>query len=125
MLEHSKAFSSFSVRDIAAAKTFYAEKLGLQVDAGDMDTLRIHIGGTAEVLVYPKGERHQPATFTVLNFPVSDIEKTVDELTGRDIEFERYTGEIKTDDKGIFRGGGPLIAWFKDPSGNVISVMQR
>ena len=125
MFETDKAFSGFSVSDIAAAKQFYTQKLGLKVDDGAMDTLRVHIGKNAEVLVYPKGAKHEPASFTVLNFPVADIEKAVDELKSRGVDFEQYTGEMKTDAKGIFRGGGPLIAWFKDPSGNVFAVMQE
>lgn len=125
MLENSKAYSSFSVDQIEAAKEFYGRTLGLPVDDGEMGTLNLHISGNGDILIYPKGEGHTPATHTVLNFPVPDIEAAVDELAERGVRFERYEGDLKTDERGIFRGGGPLIAWFKDPAGNILSVLQE
>ena len=127
MLSNSKAFSGFSVDDSKKAKKFYSEVLGLDVEEnlemGGLLTLKI-TGGNS-VILYPK-ENHEPATFTVLNFPVSDIEKAVDELLKKGVQFEKYDDEnIKTDEKGICRGGGPLIAWFKDPAGNILSILQE
>lgn len=124
MFTDTKAFSGFAVGDVAKAKEFYGETLGLRTsDEGD-GLLILHIAGDRDTLVYPKPD-HTPATFTILNFPVEDIEPAVDELTARGVTFERYPGaENETDEKGIFRGGGPLIAWFKDPAGNVLSVIQ-
>lgn len=121
MFGEVKAFSGFAVNDIPAAKEFYGTTLGLRVDEQN-GMLKLHLGGGADVLVYPK-PGHVPATFTILNFPVSDIEPAVDELARRGVTFERYPG-MKTDEKGIFRGEGPLIAWFTDPAGNVLSVIQ-
>ena len=124
MLDGSKAYSGYSVDDVAAAKQFYGETLGL--DARESNgMLELHLGDRA-LLMYPK-DNHEPATFTVLNFPVKDIEEAVAELGRRGIQFEHYTGEDglpTTDPNGIFRGGGPLIAWFKDPAGNIIAVIQ-
>ncbi len=122
MFENTKAFSGFSVDDIPRAKQFYGETLGVRVSE-DHGMLTLHIAGERETLVYPKDD-HTPASFTILNFPVDDIEKAVDELTSRGVVFERYP-RTDTDEKGIFRGGGPLIAWFKDPAGNVLSVIQQ
>jgi catechol 2,3-dioxygenase-like lactoylglutathione lyase family enzyme len=122
MFGTTKAFSGFSVDDIPAAKAFYGDTLGLKVSE-DQGMLTLHIAGDRDILVYPK-EDHTPATFTILNFPVADIEGAVDELTRRGVRFQRYEG-LKTDEKGIFRGGGPLIAWFTDPAGNVLSVIQE
>jgi catechol 2,3-dioxygenase-like lactoylglutathione lyase family enzyme len=123
MFENTKAFSGFSVDDVPRAKQFYGETLGLRVSEQD-DVLFLHIAGDRDTLIYPKDD-HTPASFTILNFPVEDIEAAVDALAERGVSFERYTGtELETDDKGIFRGGGPLIAWFKDPAGNVLSVIQ-
>jgi catechol 2,3-dioxygenase-like lactoylglutathione lyase family enzyme len=122
MLTDSSAFSGFSVDDIEAAKRFYAETLGIRVSE-ENGMLQLHLGGGGTVLVYPKPE-HAPATFTVLNFPVPDVEAAVDELTRRDVRFERYEF-AEQDEKGIHRGGGPLIAWFTDPAGNVLSVLQQ
>ena len=123
MLGNSKAFSGFSVDDIPRAKEFYGTTLGLDVSE-DNGMLTLHLAGDNTVLVYPKRD-HQAATFTVLNFPVDDVEAAVDTLTERGVTFERYEGTpIETDSRGIFRGGGPLIAWFKDPAGNVLSVIQ-
>ena len=122
MFENTKAFSGFSVDDVPEAKKFYGETLGLKVSE-EYGMLSLHIAGECDILVYPKPD-HTPATFTILNFPVDDIEKAVDELAERGVRFERYD-ESDTDEKGIYRGGGPLIAWFKDPAGNVLSVIQQ
>ena len=122
MFSETKAFSGFAVNDTAAAKRFYGETLGLRVSE-EHGLLTLHIAGGTDILVYPK-ENHTPATFTILNFPVEDIEKAVDELAARGVRFERYEG-MPTDEKGIFRGGGPLIAWFTDPAGNILSVLQQ
>ena len=125
MLGQSKAFSGFSVDDIPRAREFYTNILGLEVTE-ENDLLMLHLGGGTTVLAYPKGDQHTPASFTVLNFPVSDIEAAVRELTSRGVVFERYQGTpTETDEEGIFRGGGPLIAWFTDPAGNVMSVIQQ
>jgi catechol 2,3-dioxygenase-like lactoylglutathione lyase family enzyme len=121
MFKDTKAFSGFSVNDIAAAREFYANTLGLDVSESN-GMLNLRLGGGGTVLVYPK-PNHQPATYTVLNFPVPDIEAAADALADRGVRFERYEG-MPTDDRGIFRGGGPLIAWFTDPAGNVLSVLE-
>ena len=124
MLSESKAFSGFSVDDPEKARRFYEDTLGLRVSDLEMpDMMRLHLGSGADVLVYPKAN-HTPATFTVLNFPVPDVEKAVDELTARGVRFEHYD-DPPTDEKGIMREGGPLIAWFTDPAGNVFSVIQQ
>ena len=122
MLETNKAFSSFSVDDLQKAKEFYTQTLGLKVKESE-EGLELHPGET-DVFIYPK-PNHKPATFTVLNFLVSDIEATVDELKNKGVQFEHYDGEIKTDAKGIHRNGGPTIAWFKDPAGNILSVLEK
>jgi len=123
MFGNTKAFSGFAVDDIEKAKQFYSETLGLEVTE-ENDLLTLHIAGDRPVLVYPK-PNHTPASFTILNFPVDDIEAAVDQLAARGVDFERYEGTpIATDEKGIFRGGGPLIAWFTDPAGNVLSVIE-
>lgn len=119
MLQDSAAFSGFSTDDIPAARAFYAETLGIEVSE-ENGMLVLHLGGGHRVLVYPKPD-HRPATFTVLNFPVDDLEATVDELVGRGVAFERYDG---TDVRGIQRGYGPPIAWFTDPAGNICSVLK-
>jgi catechol 2,3-dioxygenase-like lactoylglutathione lyase family enzyme len=122
MFAKTKAFSGFSVNDLAAAKRFYAETLGLDVSE-ENGMLTLHIAGDRDILVYPKPD-HTPATFTILNFPVDDIDHAVDELTRRGVRFERYD-EIESDERGIVRSaGGPPIAWFTDPAGNVLSVIQ-
>jgi len=121
VFKDSRAFSGFSVNDIAAARDFYANTLGLQVTEAN-GRLTLHLAGGGTVIVYPKPD-HAPATYTVLNFPVADIEAAVDGLTERGVRFERYEG-LPTDDRAIFRGGGPLIAWFTDPAGNVLSVLE-
>ena len=122
MLKDSKTFSSFSSNDLPKAKRFYAETLGLDVSE-EMGGLGLHLGG-GDVFVYPKDD-HTPATFTVLNFTVDDVDAEVDRLTAAGVRFEQYSGEIETDEKGIARapGGGPAIAWFKDPAGNILSVI--
>ena len=126
MFADTKAFSGFSVDDRDRAKQFYTETLGIEVSDGEMPALlTLHIAGGRDTLIYAKPD-HQPATFTILNFPVDDIEETVDALAARGVTFERYEGsEMETDERGIFRGGGPYIAWFKDPAGNVLSVLQE
>ena len=125
MLADSPAFSGFSVNDLESARRFYTDTLGLRVaDVPEMwGLLRLHLGSGADVLVYAKDD-HTPASFTVLNFPVPDIEKAVDQLGARGVTFEHYENP-PTDEKGIMRAGGPLIAWFTDPAGNVFSVMQQ
>lgn len=123
-LRDSAAFSGFSVDDIPAARQFYSQTLGLEVSEQN-GMLTLHLGSGARVLVYPKGADHAPASFTVLNFPVPDIERAVDALAARGVRFERYDSMADdVDARGIFRGGGPLIAWFTDPAGNVLSVLQ-
>ena len=121
MLETNKAFSSFSVNDLQKAKQFYAETLGVKVKESP-EGLELH-SGQQSIFIYPK-PNHKPATFTVLNFQVNDIDATVDELKRKGVSFERYEGELKTDEKGIHRDGGPTIAWFKDPAGNILSVLE-
>jgi predicted enzyme related to lactoylglutathione lyase len=124
VLTDSPAFNGISVDDVDRARTFYGETLGLPVqDAGMGGLLRVRLGSGAEMVVYPK-EDHVPATFTVLNFPVPDVEKAVDELTARGVVFQHYD-HPPTDEKGIMRAGGPLIAGFTDPAGNVLSVIQQ
>ena len=124
MFKNTKAFSSFSVNDLQKAKDFYNKTLGVEVIDNPMGLIELKIAGNNNIMVYPK-PNHEPATFTVLNFTVDDIEKAVDELIVKGIVFEQYEGEIKTDKKGISRdSGGPKIAWFKDPAGNILSVLQ-
>jgi catechol 2,3-dioxygenase-like lactoylglutathione lyase family enzyme len=123
MLANSKAFSGFSVNDVSEARKFYEATLGLRVSE-DNGMLTLHIAGGRDILVYPKDD-HTPASFTILNFPGDNVESAVDELTRRGVRFERYPGmDADMDEKGIFRGGGPLIAWFTDPAGNVLSVIE-
>jgi catechol 2,3-dioxygenase-like lactoylglutathione lyase family enzyme len=123
MFGTTSAFSGFSVDDVRAAKEFYSETLGLKVSE-EHGLLTLHIAGDRDILVYPKPD-HTPASFTILNFPVNDIDRAVDELTERGVRFERYDG-FEQDEKGIQRGeGGPPIAWFNDPAGNVLSVLQE
>jgi predicted enzyme related to lactoylglutathione lyase len=124
MFKNTKAFSGFSTNDIGKAKEFYGGTLGLDVsEANGMLTLRLAGGG--RIIVYPK-PNHAPASFTILNFPVPDIETAVVQLKERGVQFEHYQQpELKTDARGIFRGGGPLIAWFKDPAGNILSVLEE
>jgi predicted enzyme related to lactoylglutathione lyase len=122
MLQTRNAFSSFSVNDLQKAKQFYSQTLGLKVNESEMG-LEIHPGDT-DVFIYPK-PNHTPASFTVLNFLVDDIDKAVDELQKNGVRFEQYDGEIKTNQKGIHHNGGPSIAWFKDPAGNILSVLEK
>jgi len=122
MFGDSRAFSGFSSNDIAKARAFYAQTLGLEVSE-DNGLLTLHLAGGGTVIIYPK-ENHEPASFTVLNFPVENIEQAVDRLATAGIQFERYPG-ITQDERGIMRAGGPPIAWFKDPAGNILSVLQQ
>ncbi len=129
MFKNTKAFSSFSVNDLQKAKDFYGNTLGLAVKDNPMGLIELQIAGSNNIMIYPK-PNHEPATFTVLNFPVNDIDKAVDELTAKGVVFEKYNyPELKTDDKGIARGDGgakgPNIAWFKDPAGNILSVVEQ
>ncbi|HEY7935147.1 MAG TPA: VOC family protein [Solirubrobacteraceae bacterium] len=122
MFKDVEAFSGFSVDDIDAAKQFYGQTLGL--DSSEQNGLLfLHLAGGRDTVVYPKAD-HTPATFTILNFPVSDIEQTVEQLAALGVSFERYEG-LGQDERGIARAGGPLIAWFKDPAGNILSVLQQ
>jgi len=124
MFKNTKAFSGFSVDDLQKAQKFYGQTLGLEVTK-EHDLLFLHIAGGSQIVIYPK-PNHTPATYTILNFPVDDIEQAVDELTRRGVQFERYAQkELKTDEKGIHRGEGPLIAWFSDPAGNILSVLEE
>lgn len=124
MFKQTHAFSGFSVNDLQKAKEFYGNVLGIDVTENKMGILELHIAGSNNIIVYPK-PNHTPATFTILNFPVSDIDKAVDELTSLGVVFERYTEpQLKTDEKGICRGE-PNIAWFKDPAGNILSVLEQ
>lgn len=123
MFRETKAFSGFSVNDIPAAKAFYSETLGVEVTDEEGGMLNLHIAGSRPIFVYPK-ENHSPATYTFLNFPVDNIEQAVEALKQRGITFEHYEGEPSTDEKGIFRGEGINQAWFKDPAGNIISVLE-
>jgi len=125
MFNYTRSFSSFSVNDLKKAKDFYQQKLGLETTETPEGVLSVRVGNDANVLLYPK-EDHRPATFTVLNFQVSNIEETVDNLTASGISFLQYKGDLQTDKKGIFRGPvGPKIAWFTDPAGNILSVLER
>ncbi|MFK4445791.1 catechol 2,3-dioxygenase-like lactoylglutathione lyase family enzyme [Caballeronia udeis] len=126
LLKDSHAFSGFAVKDLAEAKAFYSETLGLKVTSGSMGVLKLHLAGGNNVLVYPKSN-HVPATYTVLNFPVDSVDQAVDTLSAHGVRFEHYDmPTLKTDAKGICRGsGGPVIAWFKDPSGNIFSVLEE
>jgi catechol 2,3-dioxygenase-like lactoylglutathione lyase family enzyme len=121
MFTHSEAFSGFAAPDIEAARRFYGDTLGLETSE-DNGLLTLHIAGGRNVLVYPKPD-HEPATFTILNFPVDDIDAAVDELAERGVELERYEG-FGQDEKGIMRDQGPPIAWFRDPAGNILAVLQ-
>ncbi len=127
MFTHTKAFTSFSVNDIDKAKQFYGEILGLranQTAEAGMPLLELQLEGGHRIILYHKPD-HTPATYTVLNFPVDNIDKTADELIGRGVRFLQYEGDLKTDEKGIFRGEGPLIAWFEDPAGNILSILEE
>jgi len=124
MFKNAKAFSSFSVNDLQKAKEFYGQTLGLEV-AEMPEGLELHLAGGGRIFLYPK-PNHTPATFTVLNFLVDNIEQGVDKLSQLGVQFEHYDqGDLKTDEKGIARGPGPNIAWFKDPAGNILSVLEE
>lgn len=126
MFEGSEAFSGFSTDNIDKTEVFYRDILGLDVTRENMGMLTLHLASGGTVVIYPKDD-HEPATYTVLNFPVDDIDTAVEKLTALGVEIERYD-EIDTDEKGVARGiasaQGPDVAWFKDPSGNVLAVMQ-
>jgi catechol 2,3-dioxygenase-like lactoylglutathione lyase family enzyme len=121
--KNTKAFSSFSVKDLDEAKRFYGQTLGLEVSESD-EGLILQTKGGIDVFIYPKPD-HTPATFTILNFVVDDVDRAVDELTKLGIRFQIYDkGELKTDDRGVFQGK-PKIAWFKDPAGNFLSILEN
>jgi catechol 2,3-dioxygenase-like lactoylglutathione lyase family enzyme len=122
MFGDTKAFSGFAVDDVDAARAFYGDTLGIRTSE-EHGLLWLHLAGDRDTLVYPS-PAHQPASYTILNFPVDDIESAVDELASRGVAFERYEG-MEHDERGIMRAGGPYIAWFKDPAGNVLSVLQE
>ncbi len=121
MFANTKAFSGFAVDDMQKAQEFYGRTLGIRTSE-ENGLMTLHLAGDRNTLVYPKPD-HAPAGYTILNFPVDDIDKAVEELAARGVRFERYDG-FDQDEKGIFRGGGPHIAWFRDPAGNVLSVLQ-
>jgi predicted enzyme related to lactoylglutathione lyase len=118
----TRAFSGFAVDDVEKARAFYEQTLGIRTSE-EHGLMTLHLAGERDTLVYPKPD-HTPATYTILNFPVEDIDRAVEELTARGVSTERYAG-FDQDEKGVFRGGGPYIAWFKDPAGNVLSVLQE
>src|ERR1700681_3770502 len=122
MFANTKAFSGFAVDDLSQARGFYGEILGLETSE-EHGLMTLHLAGDRPTLVYSK-PGHMPADYTILNFPVDDIDAAVDGLAARGVRFERYEG-FEQDEKGVFRGGGPYIAWFKDPAGNVLSVLQE
>ncbi|TCD08344.1 VOC family protein [Pedobacter frigidisoli] len=125
MLKDSRVFSSFSVDDLDKAKAFYQEILELEVVDNPMGLIEIHFPNNNNIMVYPK-PNHIPATFTILNFNITNIESIVEGLTARGVVFEKYDEEyIKTDEKGISHGNGPTVAWFKDPAGNIFAVMEE
>jgi predicted enzyme related to lactoylglutathione lyase len=125
IINPEKSFSGFSVSDIEEAENFYKKTLGLDVERGKMGNLNLRLGQN-EIFIYPK-DNHEPATFTILNFQVADIEQAVDQLKEEGVTFEQYGGDIKTDENGIFRHSdrGPFMAWFKDPAGNILSIIQE
>src|SRR4051812_36101522 len=125
MFADTKAFSGFAVPDLDQARTFYSETLGLRTTVLDPENglMVLHLAGDRDTLVYRKPD-FVPATYTILNFAVDDIDEAVDGLAARGVRFERYDG-FGQDEKGISRGGGPLIAWFTDPAGNILSVLQE
>jgi catechol 2,3-dioxygenase-like lactoylglutathione lyase family enzyme len=120
MFENTRAFSGFSVDDVEAARHFYGEVLGLRVSEQN-GMLTLHLAGDRDTLVYPKSD-HVPATYTILNFPVGDIDAAIDELVAAGVVMEKSDW---TDERGVNRRGGPLIAWFKDPAGNYLSVLEQ
>jgi catechol 2,3-dioxygenase-like lactoylglutathione lyase family enzyme len=122
MFANTKAFSGFAVDDVQKAREFYADTLGLKTSE-QYGLMTLHLAGDRDTIVYPKPD-HTPADYTILNFPVDDIDQAVDDLVARGVQFERYDG-MEQDEKGVMRAGGPYIAWFKDPAGNVLSVLQE
>jgi catechol 2,3-dioxygenase-like lactoylglutathione lyase family enzyme len=122
MFANTKAFSGFAVDDVERARAFYGDTLGLKTSE-QHGLMTLHIAGDRDVLVYPKPD-HEPATYTILNFPVDDIDRAVDDLAARGVRFERYDG-MDQDERGVMRSGGPYIAWFRDPAGNILSVLQE
>ena len=123
MFANTKAFSGFAVPDIEQARAFYGDSLGIETSE-ENGLLTLHLaGGARPTLIYPKPD-HEPANYTILNFPVDDVEQAVDELTARGVEFERYEG-FGQDEKGIARGNGPDVAWFRDPAGNILAVLSE
>ena len=126
MFANTKAYSGFAVDDVDKARRFYGDTLGVKTSV-EHGLMTLHLAGDRATLVYPKPD-HTPATYTILNFPVDDIDKAVDELTARGVRFEKYEGG-EQDEKGIMRGlsrgEGPDIAWFRDPAGNILSVLQE
>jgi catechol 2,3-dioxygenase-like lactoylglutathione lyase family enzyme len=125
MFANTKAYSGFAVDDVQKAREFYGDTLGLKTSMLDEEhgLLSLHLAGERDTLVYQKAG-HTPASYTILNFPVDDIDEAVDELSARGVQFERYDG-FEQDEKGIARGNGPDIAWFKDPAGNILSVLRE
>ena len=121
MFEHTAAFSGFAVDDTTKAREFYGDTLGIRTSQQN-GILTLHLAGDRDTIVYRKPV-HTPADYTILNFPVDDIDQAVDKLAARGVEFERYD-ELEQDDRGIMRAGGPYIAWFKDPAGNILAVLQ-
>jgi catechol 2,3-dioxygenase-like lactoylglutathione lyase family enzyme len=122
MFENARTFSGFAVNDLPAARQFYGETLGLRTSEQN-GLLWLHLAGGRDTLVYPKPD-HKPATYTILNFQVDDIDAAVDELARRGVQLERYDG-MGQDARGINRAGGPYIGWFKDPAGNILAVLQE
>ena len=122
MFRDTRAFSGFAVPDTDAAKDFYGGTLGLEVTDED-GLLTLHVAGDRPILIYPKPD-HEPANYTILNFPVADIDRAVDDLAAAGVEFESYSGDLETDAKGVFRKAGPPIAWFRDPAGNILAVLE-
>ena len=122
MLKDSKAFSGFAVDDIETARAFYADTLGIETSE-ENGMLTLHLAGDRPTLIYPKPD-FEPATYTILNFEVDDVDAAVDDLSSRGVSFEHYDG-FDQDEKGIAHGPGPHIAWFKDPAGNILSVLQQ
>jgi catechol 2,3-dioxygenase-like lactoylglutathione lyase family enzyme len=122
MFANTKAFSGFAVDDIETARAFYGETLGLKTSEQN-GLMLLHLAGDRDTVVYPKPD-FTPATYTILNFPVDDIDAAVDALAARGVEFERYDG-FEQAEKGVMRSGGPYIAWFRDPAGNILSVLRE
>jgi len=123
MFKDSQAFSGFAATDLDSVEPFYRDTLGLETSRNEMGILEVKLGSGATVIIYPKPD-FEPATYTILNFPVADVEAAVDHLTSKGVQMERYDeGPMQADAKGIYRGEGPTIAWFKDPAGNILSVI--